>query len=121
MDFLCHCLDLYPAERDPRAPERRPCCRCRGALKFDDNIRAGEIQVTDLVDIAVPANAQAAAEALGLKVGRSITNGTWVRGVSRDEAEIAVECLRDYGFSARIRDGADQNERPPEPGIPRAA
>ena len=77
--------------------------------------------MTDLVDIAIPANAQAAAEALGLKVDRSITNGTWVRGVPRDEAEIAVECLRDYGFSARIRDSADQNERAPEPGIPRAA
>jgi hypothetical protein len=65
----------------------------------------GEIHMADLVDIAIPANAQAAAEALGLKVDRSLTHGAWIRGVLRDEAEIAVECLRDYGVSARIQDG----------------
>jgi hypothetical protein len=59
--------------------------------------------VSDLVDIAIPANAQAAAEALGLTVQRSVTHGTWVRGLPRDEAEIAIACLRDWGFSARIR------------------
>ena len=107
-------VSIYIPPARPRAGGRRSLPLPR-APEFGDNIRAGEIQVTDLVDIAIPANAQAAAEALGLKVDRSITNGTWVRGVPRDEAEIAVECLRDYGFSARIRDGADQNERPPEP------
>jgi hypothetical protein len=55
-----------------------------------------------LVDIAIPASAQATAEGLGLTVRRSMTHGTWVRRLPRDEAEIAVECLRDYGFSARI-------------------
>jgi hydrogenase maturation factor len=90
-------------------------------LAFGDNIRDGEIQVGDLVDIAIPANAQAAAEALGLKVDRSITNGTWVRGVPREEAEIAVECLRDYGFSARIVDNAARNVRTPERGTTQAA
>ena len=65
----------------------------------------------DLVDIAIPANAQAAAEALGLKVDRSITNGTWVRQLPREEAEIALECLRDYGVCARIVDLASPNQR----------
>ena len=77
--------------------------------------------MADLVDIAIPANAQAPAEALGLKVQRSLTNGAWVRGVPRDEAEIAVECLRDYGVSARIQDSAVQNERSPGRGITQAA
>ena len=75
----------------------------------------------DLVDIAIPANAQAAAEALGLKVDRSITNGTWVRQLPREEAEIAVECLRDYGVSARIVDDAARDARMPERVITRAA
>ena len=58
--------------------------------------------MVELVDMAIPANAQAAAESIGLTVQRSMTHGTWVRRLSRDEAEIAVECLRDFGFSARI-------------------
>jgi hypothetical protein len=58
--------------------------------------------MVDLVDMAIPANAQAAAESIGLTVQRSMTHGTWVRRLPRDEAEIAVECLRDFGFSARI-------------------
>jgi hydrogenase maturation factor len=77
--------------------------------------------VRDLVDIAIPANAQAAAEALGLTVDRSITNGAWVRCMPREEAEIAVECLRDYGFSARLVDSAAGNARTPEHGAPQAA
>ena len=68
--------------------------------------------MTDLVDIALPANAQAAAEALGLKVQRSITSGAWVRRLTRDEAEIAIECLREAGFSVRIRDSVEQGGRP---------
>jgi len=60
----------------------------------------------DLVDIALPSQAQAAAEGLGLSVQRSVTSGTWVRQLPRDEAEIAVECLRDCGFSARIVEAA---------------
>jgi hydrogenase maturation factor len=58
--------------------------------------------MADLVDIVIPANGQTAAEALGLKVHRSVTTGTRVRQISREEAEIAVECLRDWGVSARI-------------------
>jgi hypothetical protein len=60
--------------------------------------------MTDLVSIAIPANARAAAEEMGLTVQRSMTSGAWVRRLPRDEAEIAVECLRDFGFSVRIVD-----------------
>jgi hypothetical protein len=42
--------------------------------------------MADLVDIVIPANAQAAAEALGLKVHRSVTSGARVRQIPRDEA-----------------------------------
>ena len=69
-----------------------------------------EGQVVDFVDIALPANAQAAAEALGLRVEYSITNGAWVRQVPRDEAEIAIECLRDWGVAARIREPVAQTQ-----------
>jgi hypothetical protein len=58
--------------------------------------------MADIVDIAIPANAQAAAEALGLVVSRSVTDGARVRRIARDEAEIAIACLRDYGFAPRI-------------------
>jgi len=52
--------------------------------------------MADLVDIAIPANAQAAAEALGLKVHKSVTSGARVRQIPRDEA-------RDRGrVSARL-------------------
>jgi hypothetical protein len=57
---------------------------------------------TEIVDIAIPANAQAVAEALGLTVSRSVTDGARVRGIPRDEAEIAIALLHDYGFIARI-------------------
>jgi hydrogenase maturation factor len=65
-----------------------------------------EIRMADLVDLAIPANAQAAAEALGLKVYRSVTSGARVRQIPREEAKIAVECLRDWGISARILEDA---------------
>ena len=71
---------------------------------FYNQIRDVEIRMADLVDLAIPANAQAAAEALGLKVHRSVTSGARVRQIPREEAEIAVECLRDWGISARILD-----------------
>jgi len=76
--------------------------------------------MVDLVDLTIPANAQAAAEALGLKVQRSVTSGARVRQIPREEAEIAVECLRDWGIAARILDSAAQNE-PSERGITEAA
>jgi hypothetical protein len=54
----------------------------------------------DLVDIAIPANAQAAAEALGLKVSRNVVSGVRVRQIEREDALIAIEFLRDCGFLA---------------------
>jgi hypothetical protein len=71
-----------------------------------------EIRMADLVDLAIPANAQAAAEALGLKVHRSVTSGARVRQITREEAEIAVECLRDWGVSARILEDMTGGPRP---------
>jgi hypothetical protein len=58
--------------------------------------------MADLVDIVLPAAAQAAAEALGLKVQRSVTSGARVRDIRRDEAALAIEYLREWGFTARI-------------------
>jgi N6-adenosine-specific RNA methylase IME4 len=56
----------------------------------------------DFFDVAIPADAQKAAEALGLKVHRNITTGASIRRLTRDEAEIAIECLRDWGFNVRV-------------------
>jgi hydrogenase maturation factor len=72
--------------------------------------------MADLVDIVLPADGQTAAEALGLKVYRSVTSGARVQRIPRDEAEIAVECLRDWGVSARIREYAPQAEPAPKRG-----
>jgi hypothetical protein len=79
--------------------------------------RTGEVHITDLVDIALPAAAQATAEAFGLVVQRSVTSGARGRNVRRDEAELAIEYLREWGFAARIV------ERSPKdgPGAARAA
>ena len=77
--------------------------------------------MADLVDIVIPANAQAAAEALGLKVHRSVTSGARVRQIPRDEAEIAVECLRDWGIAARIVAREPDGEPPSAPNVRRAA
>jgi hypothetical protein len=73
--------------------------------------------MTDLVDIALPAAAQSAAETLGLTVHRSVTTGARVRQIPRDEAEVAIEYLREWGFSARIVEGTPGDE----PGARRAA
>jgi hypothetical protein len=73
--------------------------------------------MSDLVDIAIPANAQAAAEALGLRVSRSVTSGVRVRQIPRDDAEIAVVCLRDWGFPARILEDTPGHEDPPGRGV----
>ncbi len=73
--------------------------------------------MADLVDLAIPAGAQATAEALGLRVQRSVTSGARVRQIPRDEAELAIEYLREWGFSARIVEHAPGNE----PGAARAA
>jgi len=75
----------------------------------------------DLVDISIPAGAQSAAEALGLKVHRSVTTGARIRQIPRDDAEIAVECLRDWGFAARIVECAPQGEGPGPADLKRAA
>ena len=102
MDSLCQILDILSLARAKLRP------------KFSDQNRDGEICVADLVDLAIPTNAQAAAEALGLKVQRSVTSGARVRQIPRDEAEIAVECLRDWGISARILEDTPRSERPAE-------
>ena len=67
--------------------------------------------MADLVDLALPANGLEAAEALGLKVYRDVTTGSRVRHIPREEAEIAVECLRDWGIAARLLDGPSGNSR----------
>ena len=77
--------------------------------------------MADLVDLAIPANAQAATEALGLKVERSVTSGARVRQIPREEAEIAIECLHDGGISARILESEPRGERPSERGAAPAA
>ncbi|MFI5001600.1 MAG: hypothetical protein ACHQK9_17110 [Reyranellales bacterium] len=74
----------------------------------------------DLVDVAIPTNAQTAAEALGLKVSRSVVSGVRVRQIPREDAEIAIECLRDWGFSARILEHTPHGENPDAP-LKRAA
>ena len=91
------------------------------APELDINIRDGDIRVAKLVDIAIPANAQAAAEVLRLKVHRSVISGARIRQIPRDEAEIAVERLRDWGFSVRIVGDAPSNKRSAEHGAPPAA
>ena len=77
--------------------------------------------MSDLVDIAIPTNAQKVAESLGLKVIRNITTGAWVRRIPRDEAEIAVECLRDWGVAARIVSPETGGKPPSAPNARRAA
>jgi hypothetical protein len=67
--------------------------------------------MADLVDLAIPANAHAAAEALGLTVHSDVTTGSRVRRIPCEEAEIAVECLRDWGIAARILDDASRGLR----------
>jgi hypothetical protein len=81
----------------------------------------GEIRMRDLVDIAIPANAQAAAEALGLRVTRSVTSGARVRQIPREDAEIAIECLGDWGFSARIIEDSPHRVDTPPHGMKPAA
>ena len=77
--------------------------------------------MADLVDIAIPSNAKAAAEVLGLKVHHNVTSGARVRQIPRKEAEIAVECLRDWGFSARIVEITPRGEPPSQRGRAKAA
>jgi hydrogenase maturation factor len=77
--------------------------------------------MADLVDIALPANGQAAAEALGLNVHRSVTSGTRILKIPREEAEIAIECLRDWGISARIVEDTFRSQTPSKPGAAPAA
>jgi hypothetical protein len=80
------------------------------------NIEDRKDHMDDFVDIALPAAARATAEGLGLVVQLSVTHGARVRDIRRDEAELAIEYLREWGFAARIV------ERPgPEPSAARAA
>jgi hypothetical protein len=100
MDSLRRCLDIEVLGRNGVAPE------------ILDQIRDVEIRMADLVDLPIPANAQAAAEALGLKVHRSVTSGARVRQIPREEAEIALECLRDWGIVARMLEDTLGGPRP---------
>ena len=65
MDFIC-CRRGY-RRRDP-GDRRTDSQLCR-------RIGFGRSAMADIVDIAIPAKAQAAAEALGLVVSRSVTDG----------------------------------------------
>ena len=91
------------------------------APKHQMESNARQDRMRDLVDIVIPAAAQSAAEGLGLKVSRSVTTGVRVRAIPRDDAEIAVECLRDWGFSARITEPSPDGGNPPSPEFKRAA
>lgn len=79
------------------------------------------LPMIDLVDIVIPASAQAAAEALGLKVSRSVTSGVRIRQIPREDAEIALECLRDWGFAVRIIETAAEGESASEGDLKPAA
>jgi hypothetical protein len=100
MVFLCGSPDICVAG----ASQSRP--------QSITQIREVEIRMADLVDLALPANGLAAADALGLKVRHDVTTGSRMRQITREEAEIAVECLRDWGIAARIVDDASGNPRP---------
>jgi hypothetical protein len=65
--------------------------------------------MADLVDIVIPANGQTAVEALGLKVHRGVTTGALVRQITGEEAELKVECRRDWGISACIVGTCSEN------------
>lgn len=77
--------------------------------------------MTDLVDVAIPADAQTWAESLGLTVSRSVTTGTRIRRIPRDDAEIAIACLHDWGFAARILEPDPPADGRPDTGIKSAA
>jgi hypothetical protein len=77
--------------------------------------------MNDLVDVVIPASAQEAAEALGLKVSRSVTSGVRIRQIAREDAEIALECLRDWGFAARIMETAAEGNGASEGDLKPAA
>jgi hypothetical protein len=91
------------SSRDRRRDVRLMRCGGGAPAKLD-----GEMGMAGLVDILIPANGQAAAEALGLKVHRSVTAGARIRQIPRDEAEIAIECLRDWGITARVVEAPPQ-------------
>jgi hypothetical protein len=76
----------------------------RSRVQAFREVQDWKIYLADLVDIAIPAGAQAAAEAFGLEVHRSVTNGARIRQIPREEAELVVEYLREWGFTARILD-----------------
>jgi hypothetical protein len=110
MDSLCESPEIWVTERDHALPTY--CVVHDAAPRYlIGTFEDGEIHVADLVDIAIPSNAKSAAESLGLKVHHSVTSGARVRQIPRDEAEIAVECLRDWGFTARILEVSPPNER----------
>jgi hypothetical protein len=84
------------------------------APEFGVNFRDGEIQwpISSIL-LFLPMRKQ--------PPHRSVTSGARVRQIPRDEAEIAVECLRDWGFSARILENAPRGESASERGATKAA
>jgi len=46
------------------------------------------------------------------KIEVGVTSGARVRQIPREEAEIALECLRDWGISARILEDTLGGPRP---------
>jgi hypothetical protein len=100
MDPLCDCLDIEPTRLFAvvSGGSAAAAIALGGVRQTFDSER----HMAGLVDVLIPASGQAAAEALGLKVHRSVTAGARIRRIPRDEAEIAVECLRDWGISARV-------------------
>ena len=106
-------LDIWPT----RFAEILQSAGAVAAPRHSGTSRTGEVQIADLVDIALPAAAQATAEGLGLVVQRSVTSGARVRDVRRDEAELAIEYLREWGFAARIVEHTPEDG----PGAVRAA
>jgi len=73
--------------------------------------------MADLVDLAIPANAQAAAEALGLKVHRSVTRAgatNTARG-GRDRARMSARlgnpCANSEGHSGRSAAMSNKKDR----------
>jgi hypothetical protein len=96
MEFICRPLDVWRFGRDQAAG-------CRGvAPGCFKSSGTRDLHMTDFVDIALPAAAQTAAETLGLTVQRTVTSGARVRQIPRDEAELVIEYLREWGFAARI-------------------
>jgi hypothetical protein len=62
-------------------------CKCRvTSIDVTPTIGVGRSSMAEVVDIAIPTNALAVAESLGLIVSRSVTDGVRVHRIPCDEA-----------------------------------